>query len=735
MSNYLQAIAYIKKPENRLACLFLLSGISALIYQLVWQRILFAALGINIESVTVIVSVFMFGLGIGALIGGYIQKWFAQKAILIFILLELIIGLYGLISIPLLQYIGVEVKPTSLVSLCVYVYAILALPTLLMGMTLPVLTSHLNKVFYNIGKSLSTLYAYNTFGSAFAAWITVELLFPLLGLQKTIMFAVFCNFTVAVLAYLLCRKQTIFDVVPQIIPEIKATRNVNVHIAYPLVLLLSTAIGYIALSQEILWFRIVGFLTGNAPNAYGYLLAAYLVGVGISSLKVKQLCEDAKDPFVYLIRILLIAIFVYYISVPVISLLSMALGKLFGVIFVYLFAEAMAFLIGGIFPLLIYISLASYKNKDNIKVSQIYAANIIGCVLGPLVTGFVLLEYFTLEKNVIILTILSVVVTIVVVLISKCDSLYKRKALFVMAVMLLFGGVLHNSLYRNLIENLQFGPAKHNQQGLKIIENRSGIIVVEASKDGDIVYGNGIYDGRISIDPIKNSNLITRAYMVAGLHHNPTRVLEIGLSSGSWAKVLTSYTSIEELISVEINKGYIDLINQYPENASIFKDKRFSSIIDDGRRWLKANPDEKFDLIVMNTTFHWRSNSTNVLSKEFLELWKRHLNDSGVIYYNTTGSKDIPYTATQVFKHVTQYMNFVAASDAPFNVPHEVRRANLLKFIDDNDNPLFLNPDMPSKVLDDIVNYDLPKVTADELKEQGARMITDDNMITEFKFQ
>ena len=68
----------------------------------------------------------------------------------------------------------------------------------------------------------------------------------------------------------------------------------------------------------------------------------------------------------------------------------------------------------------------------------------------------------------------------------------------------------------------------------------------------------------------------------------------------------------------------------------------------------------------MNTSFHWRDQINNLLSKEFLEICKAHLYEGGVLYYNSTSSLDIPYTAGHVFKYVTRYRNFVAASDSPF---------------------------------------------------------------------
>lgn len=88
-----------------LSFLFLLSGVAALIYQIVWQRLLFAAYGVNIESVTIIVSIFMFGLGVGSLVGGILSKRFPSHLPQLFVLCEVAIGCFGIASLPLIRLV------------------------------------------------------------------------------------------------------------------------------------------------------------------------------------------------------------------------------------------------------------------------------------------------------------------------------------------------------------------------------------------------------------------------------------------------------------------------------------------------------------------------------------------------------------------------------------------------------------------------------------------------------
>ena len=113
------------KPERSLSLLFLISGFAALIYQIVWQRVLFTAFGVNIESVTIIVAVFMFGLGVGSLIGGWLSRRFRDCVLWLFVACELLIGVFGLISLPLIKTVTALAIHGSLFTIGLTSYALL----------------------------------------------------------------------------------------------------------------------------------------------------------------------------------------------------------------------------------------------------------------------------------------------------------------------------------------------------------------------------------------------------------------------------------------------------------------------------------------------------------------------------------------------------------------------------------------------------------------------------------
>ncbi len=186
--------------------LFFMSGFSALIYQIAWQRALFTVLGSNIDSTTIIVSVFMFGLGTGSLCGALVSSRFSEKIIIIFSLLEILTGIYGFTSLGIIKFISDQRISSYFMTTC-YAALILLVPTLLMGATLPLLTTHINKHFKNAGTSVATLYAFNTIGAAAASILTVVAAFELLGLRGSVNLAETLNLVVGTFIFIIFRKQ------------------------------------------------------------------------------------------------------------------------------------------------------------------------------------------------------------------------------------------------------------------------------------------------------------------------------------------------------------------------------------------------------------------------------------------------------------------------------------------------------------------------------------------------
>ena len=180
---------------------FCASGFAALLYQVVWQRVLYASFGVNIESVTTVVAAFLAGLGLGSLIGGRLAAGSDQSLLLLCGLIEITIGLFGFGSIPFFRWLGSLTLGLSSVSRGAVMALGVMLPTTLMGATLPLLVAYLVRSTGNVGRTVGMLYFVNTAGSAIAAFAAVLLILRSLGETRSAHLAATLN--VAIGAYIL----------------------------------------------------------------------------------------------------------------------------------------------------------------------------------------------------------------------------------------------------------------------------------------------------------------------------------------------------------------------------------------------------------------------------------------------------------------------------------------------------------------------------------------------------
>lgn len=191
---------------STLAAIFFISGFSALIYQVCWQRLLFTGFGVDLTSVTIIISIFMVGLGMGAFYGGRMADKFKENTIFIFCLIELLIGVFGFFSSKLIILLQDHFVYSSILKISFLNFILLLFPTFLMGSTLPLLTSFFNRFLNNVGESIGVLYFYNTLGAGFGALGTGFIFFNYIGLSETIYIAATLNMIVAISGFIIYGK-------------------------------------------------------------------------------------------------------------------------------------------------------------------------------------------------------------------------------------------------------------------------------------------------------------------------------------------------------------------------------------------------------------------------------------------------------------------------------------------------------------------------------------------------
>lgn len=516
---------------------------------------------------------------------------------------------------------------------------------------------------------------------------------------------------------------------------------------FAVAIIVAAAAGFIALSYEILWYRVISYASWGLPGAFGLLLAAYLFGLAIGSRVAGAFCKDKqaegdKSTLRKLAAFTFFANLVAWLVVPCFGWSS----KKYDWPPALLAVAIAAALLGAILPLVAHFGIKP-DDKAGQKLSYVYLSNIIGSSAGSLVTGFVFLDVMKLQQIGALIACLGMVLVAALMFLSDAQGTTRAAGLI---VPLIAGGVFVKATpvaYDRIWERLQYKQAfdEESTRFKDVVETKSGVIAV--TQQG-FVYGGGAYDGKVNVSIRGDVNGIFRAYGVGAMHPNPKNVLMIGLATGAWAQVVANMDKVEHMTVVEINPGYLELIAKYDEVKSLLKNPKVDIQIDDGRRWLNRNPDRKFDFIVMNTTWNWRAHSTNLLSVEFLNLARAHMNKGGILYYNTTSSDDVKKTAATVFPHSLRVWNFVAVSDDPFEWNKE-RWLDLLHtmkidgepvartYPDDEDDRKWWKeqaefPDTVNGPFDDEA-LESGKSMLARAEQAGAVVITDDNMAPEWR--
>ena len=362
---------------------------------------------------------------------------------------------------------------------------------------------------------------------------------------------------------------------------------------------------------------------------------------------------------------------------------------------------------------------------------------------GSVITGFVLMDYLGLVAMSATLVMAGTATIMLLIAMLDIPAREKRQRAALAAALGIVAAVAVPHLSGNVLESLQWKGAPYAEHFTEVVENRSGIITVT---DQGTVYGHGMYDGRFNTDLKHDSNGIVRPYALSLFHPAPRDVLMIGLSSGSWAQVIANNPDVASLTIIEINPGYLTLIEHAPQVASVLNNPKVTIVTDDGRRWLRANPNRHFDAIVSNTTWYFRASVTNLLSVEFLELVRRHLNPGGIFFYNTTDSDRVQRTGCLAFAYGARFTNHIVVSDTPIAWDFQRWRRQLASYRIDG-RPVF-DParDQDRATLDrfeswggslapsEARNTERPIEPCPDIlaRTAGKRPITDDNMGSEW---
>lgn len=429
--------------------------------------------------------------------------------------------------------------------------------------------------------------------------------------------------------------------------------------------MISFFVGFSSLAIEILWIRIYSFSLFGLPISFALVLTLYLLGIAFGARHGTLFVNgNIKNTIGWIL------LFSSFVDFSLLYIADIILTKTYavGMLVLLIITFLTAYIKSMVFPLVHHMGSDGDK-EEGMSVSIVYFANVMGSTLGPIIVTFVLLEFLETVDVFKLIAISSAVVSLFLL-----DGRYKYAVVGASVFVNMILSINTLSFLSNVSLWRQKTPSSMFDS---YVENRDGFITTI----GDRVYGHGIYDGDFNIDIADDVNGIIRIYNVFRFYESPESVLMIGLSSGSWANVVLKNSAVKELDIVEINAGYTELIQNKNKNAEVLKDERVNLFFTDGRKYLN-DTDKKYDLIIMNTTYHFRKNASFLLSKEFLELAKIHLkNKRGLIYYNTTSSKEVINTSTQVAQHPFLYKNFAMVSDSDLlTMEKEKQIANLTNF-------------------------------------------------------
>lgn len=673
------------------ATLFLISGAAGLIYEIVWERLLELYFGVTMISVTLIVSAYMAGLGVGSLIGGRIARNI-KSTLFLYGLLEIGIALFGILSSKIIIWIGEATAGSPYALVFLISFAILLIPTTLMGATLPLLTQTFVDRVDVSGQVIGLLYGINTLGAALGAILAGYVLVGFYGFDGTVYVAVLLNALVGLCALVLARWQFGSAVEP-VAGQITGG---GVDWGYKTILLSSFLVGFIGLGFEMLWIRILLIVNKNTAYAFPSILFVFLFGLALGGYFWGRKADASSNPVALFCKIELagaaLAAFTFLVFglslqanapwienffetqnplVPFVKVKHeiffskrILLANLWSYFLPILIMVLPASLIqGGGLPVLDRLSI-NHPRLSGRRVGDIHLANILGSVAGSLVISFLLLPAIGSEWTMKLL-VLSTFLFPAFYFLDKARKQTLRRdeySLIFISVIALIGVFLlprRGEFYRQLYVS---GTRQET------VVSESGDSVLALTYEPGTAHQRGIFwiGGEVNSFFPPKGVYEYRALACAGASR-PKRILIIGFGGGYSTLFYKSIPEVEEIVVVELLGDIAPFLSRNVDSARVtLDDPRLTYIVDDGRRYLNTFPNETFDLISIDPLREHTAGHNNLYSEEALKIYQRHLTQNGVLCAWMSNFHVIPYTAAQVFPYVDQFENeFVVAGNQP----------------------------------------------------------------------
>jgi spermidine synthase len=588
---------------------FFISGFCSVLCELIWLRLSMAQFGVTTALTSIVLSVFMAGLGAGSWIAGTLLRRYRDHIrfppLRLYAVLELMIGLSALIVPAELAWghrvLEALADRAAVSSAAYYLIAGLWLSATMipfcacMGATIPVAMFAIRQRQQEIdGRSFSFLYLANVLGAVVGSFLPLLLIEPY-GFHKTLRIGAALNVLIAVSAFAVSLRAR--PVQPRTSSPSDTTYPTDSSKGV-LVLLFTT--GLATMGMELIWIRLYTPYVGPVVYSFGMILVAYLSATFMGSRFYRKWSRNHKLES----RLTWVSLALFGI-LPLLTADSRLPLHLVARVFIGVmpFAAMMGFLT----PMLV----DRWSGGDPDRAGRAYAVNVVGCIIGPLVCGFLLLPLVGEHWSVLLLCLPWFAMAFPS---PRASSLRPFSRVAAYGVLLVALAVL-----------LATKDFETQFEGRRVKRDATATVIAYGDGMKRRLLVNGM--GMTALTPITKM----MAHMtLASLDHTPHSALIICFGMG---------TTFRSVVTWNISGTAVELVPSVPKVFSFFHadaDKVLASpnahvVIDDGRRFLERSP-AKYDAIIVDPPPPVQTAGSSLLySQEFYTVAKQRLQPGGIL--------------------------------------------------------------------------------------------------------
>ena len=752
----------LSRYRHAVYSLFFASGISGLVYEIVWLRMLSRIMGVTIYATSTVLAAFMAGLALGSFLFGRLADR-RTDLLRLYALLEMFIGCTAL-CIPLVLTLSLSlyrsihhVLPVTGDGLAVSAlirapisFLALIIPTTLMGGTLPILTAYLAKKENLFGKNFSLLYGLNTLGAVLGVVISGFITLGLFGERATVLLGVAINFLVAFGASLLYRIDC--PATSRAIPAVPTTTHERPVSPYPgrirsFILVAFAASGFTALAYEIIWTRELILWLKTSIYAFAGMLSVFLVGTALGSLVMNRVVDRLKQPLVWFGAFECAIALVSCINLFVFSHLGhggfgseVSFAGLGTAVFsTVMLVLPLTLLFGMIFPVAGICYVKTIRDAGT-SVGWLYSSNTIGSLLGSLFAGFWLVPALGSTHTVLTLALVNVGLGALLLWLEPEGRAARRLAWVAAPIVMLIGyaAVSGRDPFFETIQKRIYGMGS-SPKDCTIFFHKEGV-------EGTVTsFTTGQRRG-LWINGVGMTVLGTETKLIAHLPllftEDPRECLIICFGMGTTFRSASLYPELR-VTAVELVPEVLQTFRFYHSDADqVVNRPNVTTTVADGRNYVLLSA-KKYDVIAVDPAPPiFSAGTVNLYTREFLSLCREHLTPNGVMCLW------VPGRTKQEIMSFLKTFHAVFPNASVWSGPHgwgfyligTIRPASPVVF-EKNAKKLFSNPTL----VDDLGQFDHSCVTLEQLQrlslwsngeidqvsKEGV-LITDDFPFTEF---